>query len=215
MTDLQKVATLVAKAKTKSQKQSKETINKVASLVAQKRQQQGITKEAGMNKVAVSVAQVAKLLKYRYGGDVSKLRASMNRRSNMVQAALDLNDLKKFRSSRMLFGNGDQSRAFHRITQLQNWLKNGPTKGLEQSFKRARLSHKLQTQLAQAAKVLAPNKNLLGGAASNISTGTKQLFNKDTLKSLGGDISAGAAKTKNFLAEFFKDIAQGARQGWK
>lgn len=79
MTDLQKVAKLVAEKR----HQNKEVLNKVASMVAEIRAQQSMTKEAGMDKVALKPQTKFNLMMARGNGNIGlgldKVKNKINR----------------------------------------------------------------------------------------------------------------------------------------
>lgn len=213
MTDLQKVATLVAKRR----QSNKQIINKIASLLAQGRAQ-SMVKQAGMQKTAlIGVGQLSKILSRMSKNDLAK-HVFKNPTSKAYKELFRIRNnwrSKTFNpASYLSTAKGDDS-LIQRLAKnqvLDNYMK-GLGKRVHAADIRRIASKFNPGDVVNFNFGEVPSFfKLLDSNAKKFST-VKQLLSGATgsLKSIGDNISADAAKTKNFLAELFKSMGAKAK----
>ena len=209
MTDLQKVATLVAKRR----QSNKQTINKVAKLVAQGRAQ-NMVKQAGMQKTAlIGVGKLEKILKNL---GPKRLQARLFN-LDPIKAAKRLGYAQNFG----LLGKQYELKDLARRLQLN--YKKGLDIGLTQHealnlVKSKRVQDFVNKLLSRKNTINA--KELLSTQPDSFQTifrnnGVKDILagTPDKLKSLGGNISAGYTNSNSAIKDFIAGLKEGLKNG--
>ena len=202
-------------------------LQKVATLVARARQRQGMVKEAGMDKVAVSLGKQLAVLFGNHKGNLGDMTGHLKGMKSLKGAQkfrqlFNSPESMKLRSAILNNpGGADNVARQFKLDQLLGGANTG--KGSRTALKNLMFNKIQGNSLLQGLgsvynkgyNAATKAKDFLADFFGNMKMRGQPLLSNNNVKSLGENISAGATKTKNFLAEFFKDIAQGAKQGWK